>query len=422
MLRALIDLHDEYALTIIVAHVNHQLRGEASDGDEAFVEEFCSANKIPFISRKADVRGYSISEGISLEEAGRRLRYELLEQMRIECSADFVATAHNRDDNAETVLLNLFRGSGLKGLCGIPPSRGNIVRPLIETPRVEIERFLSEKKIKFRVDASNLDPAYARNRVRNAALPVIKEQFGADASGKIAGCAARLREDEDFISLAAAASFGECLIVQTEAKVVLDAAKLSALHLSIRRRVLAEGIACAGGGLKDVGSAHFDAALSLLNGRTGGETALPNGLRVKKNYGAVEIFISGSENASKPFDYTLRPGVPVFVPELKRHIVFDNGISGGAPENFTKEFRYDKIISCLRLRSRLPGDKIYLGGVGRKKIQDYFTDRKIPRELRDGVPLVADGSEILWILEGSGRAAADREPAQGSGCVAVKIY
>ncbi|MDR1663683.1 MAG: tRNA lysidine(34) synthetase TilS [Clostridiales bacterium] len=475
LLLALIELRVEWDIEIYAAHVNHHLRGGDSDGDEAFARELCERLSVPFYRYNADVKGYAATEKISLEEAGRRLRYayfgQTIEEIKKAEAAKLteapeqddplagmtppvykIAVAHSLDDSAETVLLNLFRGTGLKGLCGIPPARDAvIIRPLIETTRGQIENFLRERGQPYRVDGSNADPAYTRNRVRHQILPVIKDAFGESAANRMVRGASLLRDDEDFLSQAAKEAYESCKISALsradEKEIFLDIGKLSSLHPAILRRALREAVGAVGG-LRDIGATHIKSVVSVVYGQTGKTAELPNGIRGERIYGNLKIFrvipahmsgsadgrpVSESGGAPRPaasaFYFALETGQPVYIPTVSKTILLTAAeppdFGGKFPESLcTKISRYDRIKLSFVLRSRLPGDYIYLKNVGRKKIQDYFTDRKVPRDCRDKIPLLAmeNDSEILWIIDGNSRINARYEPDEGEKCIFVSVY
>ena len=433
MLRCLLLLKDALGVGVIAAaHINHNLRGAEAKADEAFVIDVCESWGVPLNIYQADVRGLSESEKISLEDAARRLRYGYLNEALAAFGAERIAVAHNRDDNAETVLLNLARGTGLKGLCGIAPVRGAVVRPLIEAPREMIERFLAGQNIAYRTDNSNFDARHSRNRIRHTVIPVFEQAAGARFKAVAARGSKLLREDDAFLTEYAKEAYSSCIVRRDTAggtgeitAVTLDIKKLSALPPAIKRRVIREGAAEIAG-LVNIGGGHIESVIALLNNETGKQVCLPRGVTAKRVYGELTL---KSERAApgcsgKCFSYKLTPESVQFIPEINKHI--RASFSPPGHENgYTKIFRYDNI--SLRFRSRLPGDFLRLEGAGRRKLQDYFTDRKTPRDMRDSVPLVAAGSEILWILDGSGKDGEGRvngcyKAVPGNEIIYVSVY
>jgi tRNA(Ile)-lysidine synthase len=377
LLHILLDKHG--VNQVFAAHINHNLRGTDSDNDEKFVRDLCGKLGIALEVFSLNVKKFAEENNLGTEEAARKLRYDALEKARIKFSADKIAVGHNADDNAETVLMNLCRGAGLKGLCGIPPENGRTIRPLLNKSRAEIEEYLRNRGIDFITDMSNFSDDFLRNRVRNIVMPVIEREINASAKKAIARSAELLRADEEYLEACAlcAADFGEGHVYSAD--------KLNALPSALKRRVVRIAIAKVGDGLQNISSAHVSDILDLAQAHSGREIHLPK-VVVSKEYGNL-IF----------------SGVKKDISEKK----LDLSISYSPPDseliNCTKAFSCDKITESLVLRTRRAGDKItFKSGDGRfftKKLQDFFTDKKIPKSQRDCIPLVAHGSDILWITE-----------------------
>jgi len=411
-LRVMLSLGD-----IIPAHVNHNLRGKESDGDEAFVKGLCDNLKLPLVTYQANVKALADEKNLGIEAAGRLLRYSFFEKVRASSGAQKIAVGHNRDDVAETVMMNLCRGSGLKGLCGIPPVNGVITRPLINAPRDLIEKYLNIVKISYVTDASNYSDEYTRNRIRNKLMPVLASCTANNVSEIIARNASWLSADEEFIESAAQAAYETCVLPSDA--ILLDAIKLSELPEALSRRVVRHAIAKArGNDYTDISAVHVQAAICLAQGHSGRETHLP-GVVVKKEYDSL-VFAPRSPaiaTLGQGFCYSLEVGGSVYVPELRKTLT----ISCAAPEKSrlggkkpilycTKAFEYGNVKEVsFTLRTRRPGDRIAIGANMTKKLQDYFTDTKIPASQRDSIPLLAVGSDILWILHDD-RVSAKYKP------------
>lgn len=232
LLHQLLDMAPKRGLTIIAAHLNHRLRGEESDRDEAFVRDLCASWNVPVHIGTADVSAYAAANGLGVEEAARILRYAFLERVRQDCGCDVIATAHQADDQAETMLLNLTRGAGTKGLAGIPPVRRTVIRPILDIPAREIEDYLSSCGIPYVEDSSNRDDTYSRNRVRHEVLPVLtalNPRFPEHA----AAAAQSLREDDRYLQ-----TLAEDFLRDHYKENSLPASKLAALPAPIASRVL----------------------------------------------------------------------------------------------------------------------------------------------------------------------------------------
>jgi tRNA(Ile)-lysidine synthase len=439
LLKALLLIRDEWRLCIAAVHVNHHMRGENSQTDEDFTAGLCASWSVPLRICHADVPLYVKDKKLSPEEAARCLRYKYLYAVLEEFHAQKIAIAHTQDDNAETVLLNLARGTGLKGLCGIPPVRGVIVRPFIEITRECIETFLAKKGIAFRTDESNFSPLYTRNRIRHNLLPRLREAAGARASEAIARNCAWLRDEEEYLSQTARAAFETCVCKpekdippESADAIWLDIDRLSAMPVVIRRRVVREGLYClCNGNLSependfasgngsfvpaDTGAVHVESILRLLEGETGRRVELPHGFRAQRLYGQLALYRETgqrhqTETPAPPID--LEPGKPVPIPGTGKYILLSLSAPSVNKVNvYTNNFLYDNMV--LTLRTRRPGDRIHIPGAGRRKLQDYFTDRKVPRHLRDAIWLLTCGSDILWVMDDLGRVSASYKPVPG---------
>ncbi|MCL1883833.1 MAG: tRNA lysidine(34) synthetase TilS [Defluviitaleaceae bacterium] len=378
---------------IIAVHVNHNLRGTESDADEAFVRGFCEKHGVELVVYSADVKGFAVEKKLGIEEAARKTRYDLYEKARQKFSADKIAVGHNLDDNAESIIMSLCRGAGLKGLGGIAPVNGNIIRPLIETARAEIEKYLCSEKIEFITDTSNASNEYTRNRVRNLIIPLLEAEINPNVKATITRNAELLRDDEDFLDI-----YSKNIMPQN-----INIPKLITLPPAISRRVIRNAIAQVNAGLTDITAAHVSAVLELATLQTGREIHLPCVI-VTREYDKL-VFRKAS-NSAKGFYYELKKNSTVYIPEIDKSIT----LSQKSTQNYTKTFCYDKITKPLVLRTRRAGDKISFknaeGRIFTKKLQDYFTDEKIPKSRRDEIPLLAHGSEILWIMNESDRTNA----------------
>jgi len=473
----LFELRDELQLGEICAvHVNHGLRGAESERDEIFVRKFCDDMGVTVRVFHADVKKFAAEHKIGTEEAARELRYGFLEAARKEGIAGQarndgvrggeiaaqaygtgrtkIAVGHNRDDNAETILMNLCRGAGLRGLCGIPPTNGDIIRPLIDVPRLEIEKFLHERKIEFLTDSTNLSSDFTRNRVRNIILPLLESDINSNAKKNLTRTANLLREDEDFLEITAKTSgvlppnpskgkregfpplAGTALRAADIRRAMLDPINLDAkelrkLHPAIAGRVVRFAVERLCGNLVDITSEHIAVVLDLAGGQTGRKAHLP-GIIVVREYD--RLVFSTPSASPKGFCYALAINSTTFVPEISRTITLSNGgVKGlapaGAPDSnprtFTKTFSCDKIPSVLHLRTRQAGDKISFaradGTIFTKKLQDYFTDEKIPQGQRDAIPLLASGGDILWILDEKNRTNAKFGLAQNGENITVML-
>lgn len=402
-----------FEFELYVVHVNHGLRGKEAEEDEAYVREICHKLGLHFHAYHIDVAKLSHSFGMTLEEAGRKARYDaFLEECRALC-CNKVAVAHHMNDTVETILFHLIRGTGIQGLTGISAKRKmteevEVIRPLLCVKREEIEAYLNERNIPYCVDASNLTDDYSRNKLRNQVLPFLKSELNEGVIEHIAKTAAHLDEINEYINhniekayplyvTEANNEISLSIQVQQENPVIIK---------GLLRKILGQMLK---DGLKDIESGHIDQLLRLMDLSVGKMLNLPRGLIVRKQYEAI-LFTFSLESMNKidrvpmcmelnihqPGEYDLNEigkTLRVDIIEYKKNMII--------PKNaYTKWFDYDKIKNTVFIRNRQTGDYLQIKeDGGSKKLKDYFIDRKIPREERDSYLLVADGSHIMWILE-----------------------
>ncbi len=379
--------------SLTAVHVHHGLRGQEADRDRAFVEKLCRDWGIPCHVYCFDVAGEAKKRGLGTEEMGRLLRYEVFEQER---KGGWIAVAHNKNDQGETVLMRLCRGAGVGGLTGIPPVRGHIVRPLLYCTRKEIEAYCGEKGLSYCQDSTNQENCYTRNRVRNQILPLLEELYPR-AAEHMAETAERMAAEEDYLTACAKKEFSKNVVRRDKNRIVFDVQGLKALHGVMQKRVLAMAFAHLHG-KKDVSTVHFQLLEGLLSQESGKRIALPNHLFAQRNYG--ELLLGEKSEEREGFSYSLPLNEEIFIEEAKISVcawVSTEKRIENSEETCTKVFDYDKIDCALFCRTRQKGDRLAIGS-GRKKIKDFLIDEKIPREERDQLPLIAAEGEILWVV------------------------
>ena len=406
LLSILMGLREEWNLSVYAAHINHNLRGDAACLDERFVRLLCEDWGVPLFVFQADVKGFAESQRLNIEESGRKLRYEYLNQALSKFGAQKIATGHHADDNAETVLLNLFRGAGLKGLCGIPTINGPVIRPLLEVSRKSIEAYARKNSLNFIIDETNTESDYSRNYIRNKVIPVIQEHFG-DVAETMARNALWMRADDDFLSSVTDNAVNNLSSVFTPTEIIIPIDELLAQPLALARRIIRQAIITLRGkkALEDIQAMHIQAILDVAQGRSGRQADLP-GFAARREYANL-VLHTLRVTQSEGFCISLSPDTPTNVQQISVNLSLQ------PPKNpfyCTQAFNYDKLNNVLEIRTRRPGDKINLAGVGTKKLQDYFTDTKMPKAQRDTVPLLADGSNVLWIMDKHNRTSAAYKP------------
>ncbi|MGX8692301.1 MAG: tRNA lysidine(34) synthetase TilS [Clostridia bacterium] len=383
LLHLLKSLENERDIRVFAAHFEHGLRGEESLRDMAFVENWCREHEIPCTAERGDTRALAAAEHLGLEEAARKLRYEFLERTAGRLGCGRIATAHTADDNAETLLLNLVRGSGTRGLGGIPPRRGKIVRPLLETERAEIEAYLKAHGVPHVEDGSNEDPAFSRNRLRHEVLPLLRELNPA-LNGSLGRTAALLRQDEDFLCGLAAEWLDENFDGGS-----LPLKELRALHPAVGTRVVRA--LCPQG----LSAAQTESVLRFAEGTELGFLDLP-GLRLRREQG--RLFLRGEE----PPEITPRrivPGETTEFPELGLRVRAETVPAGRGEINSPFNsfcLGYERIKGELVCTGRRPGDRMHpLGrGLG-KSLKALFLEAGMTRDERSRALVFRDDLGIL---------------------------
>ena len=286
---SLLALKDKYGIKIGIAHLNHMLRGEESLRDEAFVEKFAKKLALPFYCRQIDVKGHAKKHGLSIEEAGRELRYDFFQHLADQHGYTKIATGHNKEDNAELVLINLLRGAGPKGLSGIPPIRDEIyIRPMIRISKKEILEFLKSRTQEFMFDSSNDDMAYLRNRIRCKLLPFLQSEFNPEIIDALDRVSNILKIEEDYFKNETQKAFKFCLLKTDTSSVAFSKKNLSDLHPAILNRVLRKAIKKIKKNLNSISLGHInDIVHFIFTSFSGSSLDLPDRIRVYKDSDTV---------------------------------------------------------------------------------------------------------------------------------------
>lgn len=393
----LAGLIPEYGIKITAVHINHGIRGEEADSDEDFAYSFCKKLGVDFVSYHCDVPSEAKKRGVGEEEAGRLVRYEKFRETALKTGADKIAVAHNMNDTAETLMMNLCRGAGLKGMSGISPVSENIIRPLIHCSRREIEDYCMENEIDYRTDSTNLQNDYTRNKIRNILFPWLRENINPSADFNMAKTASIFREEDAFLEKLAQTAFEASLISSDESRVVLDAQKLIKEDGVIIKRVLRTALRILRNDTRDLGRVHTDDAENILFGQTGKKINLPGNICVAKSYGTLEVYKNSGRKEG--FCYDLMLEEKIYIPEINKFVLLSEkrkNLDDNCINVYTKKIDYDKIKNRIQIRTRQNGDIFSIKG-GKKKIKDVFIDDKIPADKRDLFPLIADGNNIIAI-------------------------
>ncbi len=416
----LMDLKDDLGFNFSAVHVNHMLRGEAAQLDQNFVENICQKTGIELAPYKIDCKKWAKKYKLTVEEAGRDIRYNAYNEAAanlVRNGVDYekikIATAHNMDDQAETILMKFLRGSGIDGLTGMEYIRkleneAFLIRPLLDVQKIDIMNFCIKYQVPYREDKTNFETEYTRNKIRQELIPFIKENFNENFTKTITRNMTNSKKDIDYIWGKSREDFQDSLIEMNEKEIFLDKEKLINHDEAVRNRIIIMAFEILNL-KKGIERKHLIALNEKFDeGRWEGTLSFPKSYQIDLLNKKVRLY---NKNSFSDEDIQER-----IIAEDKPKIT----IMIGEPEDYIRGegeavFDYDKFLlrnstikdphMKLIVRTREPGDYLYLKeGRGRKKIQDVFVDNKLPKEERDNTWLVALGREIVWIPEGNMKA------------------
>lgn len=396
LLHFLYSFKDELKINLLIAaHVNHNIRGEEAKRDELFVKSFCDNRNIPFELLDADVPQIANSLKCGTEEAARRVRYDYFQKLSEKYNA-LVATAHNADDNAETVIYNLARGSGLKGLCGIPPKRDYIIRPLIEVTRREIERCCDEKDIRYITDSTNLSDEYTRNKIRHNVLPILR-LINPSLENTITNTSFMLREDNDFLN-----SLAHSALESAKTKGGYSVKKLKTLDLSVLSRAVIILLDETFGITPD--RKCVSSVCDII--KNGGRVNIKGDIYADSNSGVFRLYEkTETENQNISVNLLSCINTPKNENNIAFYVIEKKEFDSCSKFNnllFKNAIDYDIINAVTVIRTRKAGDLFSPKGRGwTKSLKKFFIDEKVVSEKRDKLRLIANENEVLW-LEGFG--------------------
>ena len=411
----LLTFAPRFSLRLGVAHLNHCLRQNDSDKDAEFVASLAGRFDIPFYMHKADVRNYQLKNKLSLEEAARRVRHTFLIKEAEKNRFNKIALGHHFDDNAELVLMNLFRGSGPLGISGIPPVRdGKIIRPLIQSNRSEIIAFLDQNGIKYISDASNRDTRFLRNKIRHDLIPLLKTSYNPKISQSLNRLASIISSEEEWIEDLIHPLFEKAAINIQDAQIALSVSILNQIHLAAQRRIIRKAISKIKGNLRRIGLTHIDSAIDLVeSGPVYGNVDLPDRIRIRRKGDALlfsreKITLRNADATSGraelfAFEYRIEKPESLFIKEIAAHIKFTEMSIENLPDlcgsgQHTGFFDRDALSFPLVLRNFRQGDRFTpLGMTGTQKIKKFFIDKKVPRKERIRCPILLCREKIIWV-------------------------
>ena len=391
---ALFELADEKKWTLYAVHVNHKFRPGDAEKDQKYVEAFCKEKGVECFSVVCDCNELAESLGKTSEEAGRIARYDAFSKCALELTAAgiskekiAIAVAHNADDQCETLLFRIMRGTGVDGLAGIPYKRATedgfmIVRPLLDVKRIDIEKYCRERNLKPCIDKTNLDNLYTRNKIRNLLVPYIEEKFNENIVDTVNRLAKSAAYDKDYLWQETHKAYNHALSTECEEEVKLFINNLIILHRALRFRVYAKALHLVGMD-ENLSYAQLEALDGLLEADSPSAACdLADGFKAFREYEKI-VFSAGKKKKSTDY-WTLRSMSREEYDEYKKRGTLHGAFS---------------CLDCskLEVRSRRDGDKIKIGN-GNKKLQDFLVDEKVPKHYRDDIKVLTLGSEILWIL------------------------
>ena len=402
LLHVLNRLKKDFNIEIYAAHLNHQIRGIEAQKDALYVSKLCEDMGIIFFVKSINVPKYCENEGLSLEEGARKLRYEMFYEIKDKIKANKIAIGHNLNDQAETVMMRIMRGTGLKGLKGIDYIRDNcIIRPILDVERNEIEEYCEAYNLNPRIDKTNLENIYTRNKIRLDLLPYMKDNFNSNVIESIVRMSNSLKSDNDYIEKEAEAKFREVSNIKEKGFVEINLDDFVCLHDAIKVRVLRNSIKHILGDTNFVDQRHIEDIMSLEdNSKVNKMLTLPRNIFVYRKKDSIILTNEEIVNEEIEFYYNVPSNGFIKIKELKQiietQVMSIDRYKSMKLDNSSKGFDFNKVKGGIVIRSRRQGDKIKLDR-GSKKVKDLFIDLKIPREERCKIPIITDSEGIICV-------------------------
>lgn len=385
---ALWSLKDEFDMELYTAHINHGIRGEEANRDELFAENFSEKLGIKCFVLNVDIPEIAKDTNVSEETAGRNVRYKFFNELCKTHNINKVATAHNRNDNAETLLMNFMRGSTTNGLCGIPYIRENIIRPILNVSRDDIEQYCSDNGLEYMTDSTNLTEEYTRNKIRHTLLPYIQKEFNESFIKTVTENACLIKDDSDYLDIIA-----EDFYKKHVKNCTVEIKNIKTTNIAVKRRVVRYMLRDIYNGLNDISSKYVSDILSLADKTSGRQINLPNGIIAKNEYG--KIILEHIIEEIQQYEVSINIGETLAISELNKKVcVSKTNTRSKDGAIYISSDNFDKII----VRSRRNGDKFQpMGMNGTKKLKEYFIDKKIPKDKRNGVPIIEINGKIAAV-------------------------
>lgn len=425
LLHVLYNLASDLELSLYAVHINHCLRDGEADKDQAYTEATCKRMGIPYRVFTYDVKTMASLEGLTTEEMGRQLRYQAFDQVRDEILKKAkkegkhlsvkIAIAQNQNDQAETVLMRILRGTGTDGLAGMEYIRdGKIIRPLLDISREEIESYCTENALNPRIDLTNLEPMYTRNKIRLELIPLLSEQYNGSILAALNRLAQIASEDKEYLYTEVDKVIDTIIPNKSEVNQrKLIRKEYQKLHPAVGKRIINHSIKEIGL-LQDISTVHLEQADKMIrNGKVGDQMDFPKSYGLIIHYETAELYkkdckekIKSRKDEGNLFSYRINMDGTTEIPELNAYLRVKilkadqlDCLIRKNPFSACLEYSGQQLFDNIYLRTRRPGDYIVPFGMkGTKKLQDFFVDEKIPQQQREQIPLVCLGSEVLWII------------------------
>ncbi len=405
LLNGLHALQSQLNCNLHVVHIDHSLRHDSAN-DAEYVRKHASRLEISFSLHTIDVSQLSKEWKLSIEAAARKVRYEFYETTCAKTGATKVALGHHKDDIAETVLMNLIRGTGSTGLKGIAPIRdGKYIRPLATFTRKDIETYLKSIDIVTKEDPTNTDKQFLRNRIRHELIPILEQDYNPNIKNGLCRTAEILGSETEYLETIAQQTYTECKQTDSNpASIVLNRQKFQQNHIALQRRILRYAISDIMGQLNDISYDHCQTILDIIHGeKPNAKFTLRDEFTFKRAY--QELIFERTSDKFNDFEYILNiPGKTILsIPNAVITVTFVDMATDCVPSipDGVNEAMFDcsKINYPLSVRNRRQGDRFQPFGMqGTKKVKDYFIDKKVPQDQRNRIPLLISGDELMWVI------------------------
>jgi len=406
LLSALSELDSEFDLELHIAHLDHGLRGKSSAEDAEFVRSKVKKLNLPFVVDKRPVDRKIKGKRQSLEEAARSVRYDFLDEVARKKGADFVALGHNRNDQAETILMHVIRGAGLRGLGGMEELKSEYIRPLLRTSRDDIVDYAKEVNLDYRLDKTNKDTSFTRNRIRHDLIPTLKEEYNPGVMDSLIRLGDIARRAQSFIEKNIDDVLDELLTDSTDKKVCFTRRKLLELHPHLQRAVLRKLVQEFKGTRRDIAYHHIEELVDKLREEPASTSLDLPGVKFSLDRDRACFSDPGERREPAKFSYEVYPDQDVEIEESDLKINFEvreardkKDKSRFSSNRLIEAVDWHKVERPIYVRNRSEGDRfVPLGMDGQKKIKDFFIDLKVPLRERNQVPLVCDETGIIWVV------------------------